>query len=36
VWLWVGATMLQVIIYTTVITAVSGAVRDFLRPRAGA
>jgi YjbE family integral membrane protein len=36
VWLWVGATLLQVIIYTTVITAVSGAVRDFLRPQARA
>jgi len=36
VWLWVGATVMQMIIYTTVITAVAGAVRDFLRPRASA
>jgi YjbE family integral membrane protein len=36
VWLWVGATLLQMVIYTTVITAVAGAVRDFLRPQARA
>jgi YjbE family integral membrane protein len=31
VWLWVGATFLQVIVYTSVITVVSGAVRDLAR-----
>jgi YjbE family integral membrane protein len=36
VWLWVGATLMQMIIYTTVITAVAGTVRDFMRPRASA
>jgi YjbE family integral membrane protein len=36
IWLWVGATLMQMIIYTTVITAVAGTVRDFMRPRASA
>lgn len=36
IWLWVGATLLQMVVYTTVITAVAGAVRDALRPRARA
>ncbi len=34
VWLWVGATFMQVIIYTAVVTLVAGAVRDYSRPRA--
>lgn len=36
VWLWVGATFMQMIIYTAVITVVAGAVRDISRQRAGA
>ncbi|MBP0465461.1 TerC family protein [Roseomonas sp. PWR1] len=31
VWLWVGATFLQLVIYTSVITLVAGAVRDATR-----
>lgn len=36
VWLWVGATFLQMIVYTSVITLVSGAVRDISRARSRA
>ncbi len=36
VWLWVGATFLQVVIYTSVITLVAGAVRDASRRGANA
>lgn len=36
VWLWVGATFMQMIVYTAVITVVAGAVRDISRQRAGA
>ena len=36
VWLWVGATFMQMIVYTAVITVVAGAVRDIFRQRAGA
>jgi YjbE family integral membrane protein len=36
VWLWVGATFLQLVVYTSLVTAVGGAVRDALRPRARA
>ncbi len=36
IWLWVGATLMQMVVYTTLITAVAGAVRDALRPRASA
>lgn len=32
VWLWVGATFLQLIIYTSLVTLVAGAVRDIMRP----
>jgi len=32
VWLWVGATFLQVVVYTAVVTVVAGVVRD-LRPQ---
>lgn len=33
VWLWVGATVMQMIIYTSVITVVAGVIRDAMRPR---
>lgn len=36
VWLWVGATFLQVVIYTGVITLVAGAIRDASRRGANA
>lgn len=36
VWLWVGATLMQVILYTAVITVVAGAIRDYSRPRPSA
>jgi YjbE family integral membrane protein len=36
VWLWVGATLLQMIAYTALITAVAGLVRDYSRNRARA
>ncbi|MBR0680325.1 TerC family protein [Roseomonas eburnea] len=35
VWLWVGATLMQMVLYTSVITVVAGAVRDFSRRPAG-
>ena len=36
IWLWVGATVMQMIIYSAVITVVAGAVRDATRRRAAA
>jgi YjbE family integral membrane protein len=36
VWLWVGATLMQMIVYTSLMTAVSGLVRDYSRNRARA
>jgi YjbE family integral membrane protein len=36
VWLWVGATFLQLVIYTSVITLVAGAIRDASRRGANA
>jgi len=36
VWLWVGATVLQMVVYTTIITLVAGAVRDASRRGAAA
>jgi YjbE family integral membrane protein len=36
IWLWVGATVMQMIIYSAVITLVAGAVRDATRRRAAA
>lgn len=36
VWLWVGATFMQMIVYTALITLVAGAVRDLRYHRAGA
>ncbi|MBR0661688.1 TerC family protein [Roseomonas oryzicola] len=33
VWLWVGATVMQMIIYTSVITVVAGVIRGAMRPR---
>ena len=33
VWLWVGATVMQMVIYTSVITLVAGVIRDAMRPR---
>lgn len=36
VWLWVGATFMQMVVYTAVITLVAGAVRDLSRQRSSA
>ncbi|MBW6396572.1 TerC family protein [Roseomonas sp. HJA6] len=36
VWLWVGATVMQMIIYSSIITVVAGVVRDATRRRATA
>ncbi len=34
IWLWVGATVMQMIVYSSIITVVAGAVRDATRRRA--
>ena len=36
IWLWVGATVMQMVIYTTIITLVAGVIRDATRRQAAA
>lgn len=35
VWFWVGATVMQMIVYTSLITLVAGVIRDYTRMRPG-
>jgi len=36
IWLWVGATFLQILVYTVLITLIASTMRDARRPRSGA